>query len=367
VGGARSWFGIAMLAMAQGDRATAETAAERARLVWRSLGNGGEEAFAIFLLGLMARMRGDFVAARALLEDGIASAQKAGHRSGEGMNLFGLAMAAEGRGDHAAARGFAERAIVCFTRAGWKRGIVDVLALLGDVSYQEADYASAQAFLEQTLAIQRELGAHWWIAANLVRMGELSIEQEDFAQAYARLSEGLTIFQRLADAEGVARGLAACAHLAAVQDEPQRALRLAAAAADIDVGSHVRSLVGDRAIHEQRLAAIRTHLGEQAAAAVWADGQALSLDEAVDYALSAAPPPSPAAGADASRPHRGGLTDRQTEVLRLVAAGNTNREIATVLVLSDKTVKRHLDNIFDRIGVSNRAAATAFALRAGIA
>jgi DNA-binding NarL/FixJ family response regulator len=50
-----------------------------------------------------------------------------------------------------------------------------------------------------------------------------------------------------------------------------------------------------------------------------------------------------------------------------VAAGNTNREIATVLVLSDKTVKRHLDNIFDRIGVSNRAAATAFALRAGIA
>jgi ATP/maltotriose-dependent transcriptional regulator MalT len=58
-----------------------------------------------------------------------------------------------------------------------------------------------------------------------------------------------------------------------------------------------------------------------------------------------------------------GLTTREVEVLRLVAAGKTNREIATALVISDHTVRRHLQNIFARLGVSTRAAATAFAFQ----
>ena len=57
----------------------------------------------------------------------------------------------------------------------------------------------------------------------------------------------------------------------------------------------------------------------------------------------------------------GGLTARELEVLRLVAAGKTNRAIAADLVISDKTVARHLSNIFDKLGVSSRAAATAYA------
>lgn len=56
-----------------------------------------------------------------------------------------------------------------------------------------------------------------------------------------------------------------------------------------------------------------------------------------------------------------GLTGREVEVLRLVAAGMTNNEIATELYLSAKTISRHLSNIFSKIGVSSRAAATAFA------
>ena len=54
-------------------------------------------------------------------------------------------------------------------------------------------------------------------------------------------------------------------------------------------------------------------------------------------------------------------------MLRLVTAGKTNRQIAADLFLSEKTVARHMNNIFDKIGVSSRAAATAFALREGIA
>ena len=56
-----------------------------------------------------------------------------------------------------------------------------------------------------------------------------------------------------------------------------------------------------------------------------------------------------------------GLSGRELEVLRLIAAGKSNRDIATVLVISEHTVARHVHNIFTKLGVSSRAAATAFA------
>jgi len=57
----------------------------------------------------------------------------------------------------------------------------------------------------------------------------------------------------------------------------------------------------------------------------------------------------------------GGLTAREVEVVRLVAAGKTNRAIAADLILSEKTVARHVSNIFTKLGLSSRAAATAYA------
>ena len=56
----------------------------------------------------------------------------------------------------------------------------------------------------------------------------------------------------------------------------------------------------------------------------------------------------------------GGLTARELEVLRLVAVGKTNRAIADELVISDKTVARHVSNIFTKLGVPSRSAATAY-------
>jgi DNA-binding CsgD family transcriptional regulator len=61
-----------------------------------------------------------------------------------------------------------------------------------------------------------------------------------------------------------------------------------------------------------------------------------------------------------------GLTARELEVLRLVAAGKSNHAIAADLFVSDHTIRRHLQNIFRKLGVSSRAAATAFAFQHGL-
>jgi ATP/maltotriose-dependent transcriptional regulator MalT len=63
---------------------------------------------------------------------------------------------------------------------------------------------------------------------------------------------------------------------------------------------------------------------------------------------------------------RHGLSDRELQVLRLVAAGKSNREIASELVISEHTVARHLQNIFAKLGISSRTAATAFAFENGL-
>ena len=57
----------------------------------------------------------------------------------------------------------------------------------------------------------------------------------------------------------------------------------------------------------------------------------------------------------------GGLTAREVEIVRLVATGRTNRAIGDELVISEKTVARHVSNIFAKLGVSSRSAVTAYA------
>ena len=64
---------------------------------------------------------------------------------------------------------------------------------------------------------------------------------------------------------------------------------------------------------------------------------------------------------------RSTLTAREIEILRLIATGRSNREIAQALTLSEKTVANHLTSIFTKTGADNRAAATAFAIRHGLA
>ena len=112
-------------------------------------------------------------------------------------------------------------------------------------------------------------------------------------------------------------------------------------------------------------ARIRVELARACRALGDADGAALEVGAARDVfvrlgaKLDLAALDRPAPTRAEARPH--GLTARELEVLRLVAAGKTNKAIAKQLFLSEKTVDRHVSNIFGKIDVASRAAATAFA------
>ena len=97
-----------------------------------------------------------------------------------------------------------------------------------------------------------------------------------------------------------------------------------------------------------------------------ADGESTGLDARVVRWRRARARRGTPAGAGRARRPRGalpGLSAREVEVLALVATGVTNHEIADRLIISDKTVARHVSNIFTKLGVSSRAAATAYAFK----
>jgi predicted ATPase/DNA-binding CsgD family transcriptional regulator/DNA-binding XRE family transcriptional regulator len=362
-------FGASVLAMAQGDRLAAEEVANSARADWHALGIGGEEAFTLYVLGLLEVMCGAPEEARARFNEGLAIARTAAHRVGEGMNCWGLAMLA-GRqsGMFGMARVAAQSAIDCFTQAGWQRGLAGVLAFLGDLSYREGEYAVAESLLLQGLAIARQLGAGWWSSPPWIGLGLIAIETGDLTLANARLTEGTQLSQQLGDREGLASGLAGFAVLAAARGEVEWAVRLASVAQRLFSGNPRWARASVRDALERRLPMLRDALGEPAANATWVQGQAMSWEAAVAEALS--PHELHEVATDKLRPAErapGGLSRREAQVLRFVAEGLTNHAIAAELGLSDKTVKRHLGNIFNKLGVSSRAGATAFAIRAGIA
>ena len=112
--------------------------------------------------------------------------------------------------------------------------------------------------------------------------------------------------------------------------------------------------------YEGRVTAARAQLDDAAWQAAWNEGRAMSPEQAVDYALQ-----SRATQRENTSPspetYPAGLSTREVDVLKLVAQGLTNAQIARELFISPNTVNRHLNSVYRKLDVTSRAAATRFA------
>src|SRR5262249_40082603 len=147
-------------------------------------------------------------------------------------------------------------------------------------------------------------------------------------------------------------GLELAAGVAAARGLAERATRLLGAAEAAREVTGSAALPFGQSAHARTLATVRARLGEHAVAELWAAGHRLSLDQALVNALEGDEDGTDASaelGASTRERATGrnsDLTQREVEVLRLVAQGRSNREIADLLVLSRKTVARHLENVY---------------------
>ena len=191
----------------------------------------------------------------------------------------------------------------------------------------------------------------------------------ELGRAKAQFGENLTLSKIRGDKRTLLMSLEGLACVAGAEGEGLRAARLFGAAEALMEAIGYRLVPQERAVLEPYRASVRSQLGEAASEQAVAEGGAMGLDQATAYALSEHQPSTPLSPATpqptitSSTPeHPGGLTSREVEVLGLVAEGLTNAQVAQRLFLSPRTVQRHLNSIYHKLGASSRAAATRFAI-----
>jgi DNA-binding CsgD family transcriptional regulator len=158
--------------------------------------------------------------------------------------------------------------------------------------------------------------------------------------------------------------------VAAACGAPDRAARLCGAVANLldDTGA-ILSPAGETS-YERAVTLATGLLGERAFAVAWADGRALPLPDVLAEAvlpLPAEPTGLPAEIPEDLPPRDPRLSRREREVLRLIAAGRSNQEIAESLGITLLTTKTHVAHVFAKLAVPSRAAAAAYAHRRGLA
>jgi non-specific serine/threonine protein kinase len=281
------------------------------------------------------------------LEEGLAIARTAGHRWATGYALFTLGQVKQMQGEDERAACYLEESLLLFGEVADRRGM-----------------AYAQVFLAE---IARAAG-------NGKRFEVLS-------------KDALTRFGELRDAWGILLALVSLALAAVMNGEPASGARLFGAADAVARATGASDPVlfpqnwgrNKQALHEASLTA-RAALGDNAFDSAWSMGRGLSLENAVEEALSlgrfAGSQPGGeratpgAARQSADHPHQGApcaaLTRREQEIVVLIARGLTSRKIARVLAISVRTADAHAEHIRDKLRLRSRTEIAAWAVRRGL-
>jgi DNA-binding CsgD family transcriptional regulator len=245
-----------------------------------------------------------------------------------------------------------------------------VLVLQGQMHLQQQEQNQAREKFAESLVILKEKSEDWWPTAEaLIGLARVVAYQGEVEEARALYQESLDLVARTTGCqEFIPTSLEGLANVAMAQDEPVWAARLwgAAEALREAIGTPLPPV--DRADYEAAIIAARTSLGEKAFTTAWAQGstmtpeQALAAQGPAEMPLPTPTEPPSAPPAQTTPTYPAGLTTREVEVLRLLAKGLTDAQIAEQLVISPRTVNNHLTSIYSRIQVSSRSAATRYAI-----
>jgi predicted ATPase/DNA-binding NarL/FixJ family response regulator len=326
---AKALQGAGLLASISGEHERAAQFFDQSVALWRTLPDAPGLARALGNGGFLAWLMGDGVRGVAMIGESLARSREREDSDGIGYALFGLGCIALFRGDLEASAPLLDESLTAFRRAANPRGIANAGLKLAEVALGRGDRHGAETLGRQSLALLRKLRDSWGLLMSLLHLGLAAVMQGDHTRA---------------------------ARLFGATD----ALRTAIGASLLPPMS---------AQFEQGVNAARAALGDEAFAAAWARGQAMTLEQAIEAAL-APDTPAPAAagepGETAIRHKTSLLTARERKVAELIARGHSNRQIAAELVISERTVHAHVRNILDKLEFESRAQVAAWTVQEGL-
>ena len=275
------------------------------------------------------------------------------------------AYAANFQGDHAGAARDYLRSLQLYRQTGDQRAVGQLLANLGNAELSAGDLDAARRHLAESLDIARGLNNRYGIPFAASNLGLAEYLGNSPGAAEALFAETLDVAMRTGVKRHIAYALIGLALTSHGRADPGWSARLHGAADQAleDHGHALEPLEARLAdVDRQRL---RTTMGADAFEDEFAAGRTLDPAQvltALGAKDAAAAQPRMAVPGEAPT----ALTPRELDVLKLVAQGLSNQDIARRLVLSEHTVHRHLANILRKLGLSSRAAAAAWGARTGV-
>ena len=277
---------LGILAARRQAFAEARALYEESRVLSRKIGDASGESQVEHLLANVLRLHGDYEAARVLYEKGLTRARQAGSSWAEAEALRALGNVAWHVCDWAEARQRHETALAIWRRRGSTAALPEGLYNLAEVDRCAGELASARMLYEESIAGLRELNSQPALARALTGLGNVERASGNLAHASALLREGLELQRQCRSAWGIANSLRAFATLAAEEGRAARAARLWGASAVLHESISSPLPPAERPDDERCRERARADLGgEEAFTAAFAEGQAMTLNQAVAYAL----------------------------------------------------------------------------------
>jgi predicted ATPase/DNA-binding CsgD family transcriptional regulator len=260
------------------------------------------------------------------------------------------------RGNYVHALALIEEALTRDRKAGDKNAMAWELLFMGDNLWElYQNPGQVNPMYQESLALFQELQYAEGAASVFLSMAEVERSQGNYEQSGALHREALLLSQSVGMEEGEpgVMGVAGLAGIAAAQGKLERGARLLGAAdVRLDWGwfPDTKTVSRDKAF-------LHAQLGEAAFEKVWAEGKAMTWAQVMAYALEETFT-EPAEDSETAQPQQlDALTERELEVMRLIAEGLSNRGIADRLILSVGTVKWYTNQIYSKLGVQNRTQA----------